>query len=54
MPSSSILSAGVDAGEPVVLHYEPEGSALDQIPTSRYDVSEVLAERVAGFDDAMG
>ncbi len=42
--SSSILSAGVDAGEPVVLHYQPQGSALDQIPSSPYDVSEVLAE----------
>jgi hypothetical protein len=32
-----------------VLHYEPQGSALDQIPTPRYDVSEVLAEyEVAG------
>lgn len=51
--SSSILSAGVDAGEPVVLHYEPHGSALDQIPTSRYDVSEVVAEYevASGYDD---
>ena len=42
--SSSILSAGVDAPNPAVLHYEPQGSALDQVPTSRYDVSEVIAE----------
>jgi hypothetical protein len=47
--SSSILSAGVSPGEPVVLHYAPQGSALDQIPTGPYAVSEVLAEyEVAG------
>jgi hypothetical protein len=51
--SSSILSAGVDAPNHVVLHYEPQGSALDQVPTSPYSVSEVLAEyEVArGHDD---
>jgi hypothetical protein len=51
--SSSILSAGVDAAEPVVLHYEPQGSALNQVPASPYDVTEVLAEyQVAqGHDD---
>ena len=42
--SSSILSAGVDAQNHVVLHYEPQGSALDQVPTSPYAVSEVIAE----------
>ena len=51
--SSSILSAGVDAPNHVVLHYEPQGSALDQVPTSPYRVSEVVAEyEVApGHDD---
>ena len=48
--SSSILSAGVDPDEPVVLHYEPRGSALDKIPTAHYDVSEVVAE----YDVASG
>jgi hypothetical protein len=42
--SDSILSAGVDAPDPVVLHYEPQGSALDQVPVSAYIVNEVLAE----------
>ena len=42
--SDSILSAGVDAPDPVVLHYEPQGSALDQVPVSAYIMNEVLAE----------
>ena len=42
--SSSVLSAGVDAPNPAVLHYEPQGSALDQVPTSHHGVSEVIAE----------
>ena len=46
--SESILSAGTDAGEAAVLHYEPAGSALDQVPTEPYEVEEVLGEyRVA-------
>ncbi len=46
--SESILSAGTDAGSPAVLHYEPAGSALDQVPASPYSVGEVLGEyRVA-------
>jgi hypothetical protein len=51
--SSSILSAGVDAPNHVVLYYEPQGSALDQVPTSPYSVSEVVAEYevAAGHDD---
>ncbi|MDB4278508.1 hypothetical protein N9917_02765 [Deltaproteobacteria bacterium] len=44
MHSDSILSAGVDAPDPVVLHYEPQGSALDQVPVSAYIVNEVLVE----------
>ena len=39
--SDSILSAGVDAQDPVVLHYEPQGSALDQVPASPYVVHEI-------------
>ena len=37
----------------MVLHYEPQGSALDQVPTSPYSVTEVIAEyEVAqGHDD---
>jgi hypothetical protein len=50
--SDSILSAGVDAPNPVVLHYEPRGSALDQVPTSPYSVNESFAEYdVAGGGD---
>jgi hypothetical protein len=51
--SDSILSAGVGAPNPVVLHYEPQGSALDQIPTSPYSVDETYGEydSAAGVDD---
>lgn len=50
--SDSILSAGVDPQNPVVLYYEPQGSAVDQIPTSPYSINEVLAEyEVAGGQD---
>jgi len=42
--SGSILSAGVDADNPAVIHYEPLGSALDQVPTSPYVVNEIYAE----------
>ena len=42
--SSSILSVGVDAPNHVVLRYDPQGSALDQVPTSPYSVTEVIAE----------
>ena len=41
--SGTILSAGVDAPNPVVLHYNPRGNALDQVPSS-YSVSETNAE----------
>jgi hypothetical protein len=34
--SNTIVSTGVDAPNPVVLHYEPKGNALDQVPTSDY------------------
>jgi hypothetical protein len=52
--SDSILSAGVEASDPVILHYEPRGSALDQVPTSSYFVDEVFAEYTiapGGFND---
>ena len=42
--STTMLSAGVRAGELTVLHYAPRGSALSQVPASRYDVAETLAE----------
>jgi hypothetical protein len=42
--SDSILSVGVDDGDPAVLHYEPQGSAVDQVPTSHYYVDETFAE----------
>jgi hypothetical protein len=42
--SDSILSAGVDSPNPVVLHYEPQGSTLDQIIPSSYSVDETFAE----------
>lgn len=51
--SDSILSAGIDAPNPVVLHYEPQGSALDQVPTLPYSVNEIRAEYhiEEGLDD---
>jgi hypothetical protein len=42
--SDSILSVGVDDGNPTVLHYGPQGSAVDQVPTSHYAVDETFAE----------
>ena len=42
--SDTIFSAGVDAPNPVVLHYEPRGNALDQVPPSAYSVDETYAE----------
>jgi hypothetical protein len=51
--SDSILSVGVDAGSPTVLHYAPQGSAVDQVPTSHYAVDETFAEYTvdSGRDD---
>ncbi len=48
--SGSIRSVGVDAGNFVVLHYEPQGTALDQVPTSSYSVNETFAEYVVADD----
>jgi hypothetical protein len=46
--SARIVSAGVDAGQPAVLHYQPAGSALDRVPAAPYTVAETLAQyRVA-------
>jgi hypothetical protein len=42
--STSIVSAGSDPGDLAVLYYEPRGSALEQVPSSPYDVDETLAE----------
>jgi hypothetical protein len=46
--SATIVSAGVGAGSPVVLHYAPRGSALDQVPAARYSVPETVAEYEVG------
>jgi len=40
---SSVLSAGTDAGGPAILWYPPAGSAVDQIPTTGYNVNSVMA-----------
>jgi len=37
----SILSAGPDAGQPVVLWYPPADQAVDRIPTGNYSVTNV-------------
>jgi hypothetical protein len=42
--SDTILSVGVDAGQPAVLYYQPKGSALDQIPESRYRLDDIYSE----------
>lgn len=51
--ADSIVSVGADAGEPAVLHYQPRGTALAQVPASTYTVPETLAQyRVdSGGDD---
>ncbi|MFP4474215.1 MAG: hypothetical protein ACLFOY_01560 [Desulfatibacillaceae bacterium] len=40
----SILSAGVDATQPVPISYTPTGTALDQAPPNAYFINEILAE----------
>jgi hypothetical protein len=37
--ADDILSAGVDEGDPVVLYYAPQGSALNRIPVGLYSVT---------------
>lgn len=52
--STSILSVGVEPGQFCVLHYQPGGAALDQVPAAEYTVPETLAQyRVSagGVDD---
>jgi hypothetical protein len=49
--SATILSAGVDAGQPTVLHYRPTGDALDRVPASPYEVKELTAEYLAEEPD---
>lgn len=44
--SGFIESSGVATSPFAVLHYEPAGTALGRVPTSSYDVSEVLGELV--------
>jgi hypothetical protein len=43
----TVPSVGVAAGDAVPLHYQPAGSALDQVPTGTYGVEDVLAEYTA-------
>jgi hypothetical protein len=42
--STFINSTGVQADPFAALYFEPTGSALDQVPGSRYDVPEILGE----------
>jgi hypothetical protein len=52
--AAGIVSVGVDAGGAAVLHYQPQGSALDRVPADAYELPETLGQyRVAagGTDD---
>lgn len=40
---ATVTSAGTDAGQPIVLWYPPAGNAVDQIPTTAYNVPYVSA-----------
>ena len=42
--STVVHSSGVEADPFALLYYEPTGSALDQLPGSNYNVTEVLGE----------
>jgi len=42
--SGTILSAGIDAPDPAVLHYAPMAGALDQVPPSFYNITETYAD----------
>ena len=46
MLSTVINSSGVEADPFAVLYYEPAGSALDQLPSGNYNVTEVIGELV--------
>lgn len=51
---AAITSVGVESGQPAVLHYQPSGTALDQVPAATYAINETWAQyRVAsgGSDD---
>jgi len=49
--STLINSSGVEADPFAVLYYEPMGSALDQLPSGNYNVTEVLGELVGQQDE---
>ena len=49
--STFINSAGVAADPFAVLHYEPQGSALDQVPSAGYAVTEVFGALVGPTDE---
>lgn len=51
--SSTVVSAGTDAGEFAVLYYVPAGSALDRVPPGKYQLQETHGEYTvdAGTDD---
>jgi hypothetical protein len=42
--SSDIISAGADTGNPAILYYDPQGSALDQIPIGAHDTTGTYME----------
>jgi len=46
MLSTVINSTGVETAPFAVLHYEPAGDALDQVPNGSYSVTEVFGELV--------
>jgi hypothetical protein len=47
--SSTIVSAGTDAGSLAALHYRPIGSALDQVPDFPFSVDYVIADYQIAF-----
>jgi len=49
--STFINSSGVEADPFACLYYEPTGSALDQLPSGNYNVSEVLGELAGPRDE---
>jgi hypothetical protein len=49
--STFIQSSGVQAEPFAALYYEPAGSALDQVPGSGYEVTEVFGELVGPPND---
>lgn len=49
--STLIYSSGVEADPFAVLYYQPAGSALDQLRSGNYNVTEVLGELVGGQNE---